>query len=277
MSRCNPLSAITVVAVAISMAALPTDAQPSDQEKDTWEISPAAATDTTEPAVAKAAPDTVPEATDHFNFPKRLLPSAILAGPQAGVQASRLRATSEYGQLIEPTPGRGAWTSPSWGAVLALRWRSGFSLTASPRRETYGLATREETVSFSGNPFPHTLSSRTELSYNLWPLLAGIAWSTPRQRLQAQAGAYIAYLVDAKVEWTVDGDPYANHPYARFTEDFSGWMVSIDYGYRVGKGELIFGLETHRASKSVATGLEGSLRPETAQARVAYLWTLMER
>lgn len=275
MGRSNPLSAITVVALAVSLGALPTNAQPSDQGKDTWETAPPA--DTAAQAAVKAAPDTVPAAADHFNFPKHLLPNAILAGPQAGVQASRLRATSEYGQLIEPTSGKGAWTSPSWGAALALRWRNGFSLTASPRREIFGLATREETVSFSGNPFPHTLSSRTEISYNLWPLLAGMAWATPRQRLQAQAGAYLAYLEKGEVEWTVDGDPYGNRPIARFTEDFSGWMVSIDYGYRVGKGELIFGLETHRASKSVATGLDGSIRPEAAQARVAYLWTLMER
>ena len=276
MNRSNPLSVFAVCVLASSLGMLPAHAEPTDS----WELGPAKQeTDSAASPSAKASAsrDILPRDEAPWNFPKHVLPSAILAGPQAGVQASRLRATTEYRDFIEPTPGRGAWTSPSWGAVVTVRWRNGFSLTASPCRETYGLATREDTVSFAGNPFPHTLSSRTELSYNLWPLLAGMGWSTRSQRVQAQAGPYIAYLERAESEWTVDGEGYANRPAVAYAESLSGWMLAFEYGYRLGNGEIVLGLETHRASNSAMDGLEGTIRPEAAQARLGFLWTVMKR
>lgn len=205
----------------------------------------------------------------------RWIPSGVLVGPHVGVGASRLRATTEYSRLVEPTAGEGAWKSLSWGGSLTVRWPSGFSLTTAPRRESFGLSTREETVAFSGNPFPHTLRSRTELSYNLYPLLAGLGWFTARHHVQAQAGAYVALLESSKLEWTVDGERYSQRPQVGFKEKITGWMLAAEYGYRLGKGELVVGIESHRAGRSAMDGLSGSIRPEAAQVRLSYLWALV--
>jgi len=216
--------------------------------------------------------------SDFAVFCARLAPREILAGPQAGVSASKFRTSTEYAALIRPTEAdRGTWVAPSFGAVLTARWATGISLTLAPRRETYGVRTREQTVSFPDNPFPHTLKSNLEMGYNVWPVLLGMGWFTGRQHLQMQVGAYKAYLDHADLEWTVDGEAYANRPAVSIRDSYTGWMLGTEYGFRLGSGELTLGVETQRVSDSMMEGLKGSIRAESAQVRLAYLWTLMRK
>lgn len=236
---------------------------------------------------AAAAVPVVPAATQAADKPMpgslgalwaRLAPRHILAGPQAGMSATRFRTSPEYGALLKPTPvERKAGMSPSFGAAITARWASGISLTVAPRREVHGLATVERDVSFPDNPFPHTLESRTELEYNVWPVLLGMGWTNGRHRAQAHAGAYTAFLDHAEMEWKVDGETYPNRPQVEILEKYNGWMLGLEYGVRLGPGELVLGLESQRASRSIMTGLKGSVRTESAQMRAAYLWTLMRR
>ena len=228
------------------------------------------------PAAAQAADQPMPNPLGALWA--RFAPRQILAGPQAGVSTTRFRTSPEYGALLKPTPvERKAGMSPSFGAVITARWASGISLTVAPRREIHGLATQERDVSFPDNPFPHTLESRTELEYNVWPVLLGMGWTNGRHRAQAQAGAYTAFLDHADMEWRVDGEAYPNRPQVEILQEYNGWMLGIEYGVRLGPGELVLGLESQRASRSIMEGLKGSVRTESAQMRAAYLWTLMRR
>ena len=207
-----------------------------------------------------------------------LIPSELQAGLQIGWQASRFRASTDYRSLIEPTTAEeDPFQAMSWGFVFAARWRSGISLTLAPRGETYGMRTQEETVTFNGNPFPHQMKSNTEANYTVWPLLAGMGWFTSRQHAQVQVGPYAALYQDGKVEWTVDGEPYYNHPQPIFRDEVTGWMLTTEYGYRLGRGEVTLGLETQRANESAMTGLKGSIRPEAAMVRMSYVYSLMKR
>lgn len=207
-----------------------------------------------------------------------MLPREIQLGPQAGLALSTLRTSSEYGALVKPTPAeRGSRWRPNPGLVLAARWPRGISLAIAPRRAAYGVRTREETVSFAGNPFPHTLKSNTELEYNVWPLIFGMGWFTSRQHLQMQIGAYMAMLEHADVGWTVDGEPYANGPSVQVRDSFNGWMLGTEYGYRIGPGELVVGVQAERGFDTMMDGLNGSITAESAQVRAAYMWTLMRR
>jgi hypothetical protein len=236
---------------------------------------------------AAAAVPVVPAATQAADKPipnpfaalwARFAPRQILAGPQAGMSTTRFRTSPEYGALLKPTPvERKAGMSPSFGAEITARWASGITLTVSPRREIHGLATEKRDVSFPDNPFPHTLESRTQLEYNVWPVLLGMGWTNGRHRAQAQAGAYTAFLDHAEMEWRVDGEAYPNRPQVEILDEYHGWMLGIEYGVRLGPGELVLGLESQRASRSIMTGLQGSVRTESAQMRATYLWTLMRR
>lgn len=208
----------------------------------------------------------------------RLLPDRLQVGPHFGFTASRFTGSSEYKSLIEPTPAsREAWTAPSYGAFITARWRSGISLTFSPRYESYGVDTREETVSFPDNPFPHTLESSTELGYDVWPLLLGFGWFNARQHFQIQLGTYAAFLDHADINWTVDGQPYPNRPQPNVRETQTGWILATEYGLRMGPGELILGMETQRQAHSLMGGLPGTVKAQSARLSLAYAWTVMQR
>ncbi len=213
-----------------------------------------------------------------IHFASGLIPNELQAGLQVGWQASRFHATSDYRSLIEPTAAEeGPFQAMSWGVVVSARWRSGFSLSLAPRSETYGERTQEETVTFAGNPFPHQLKSNTELHYTVWPLLAGMGWFTSRQHVQVQLGPYTALYNYGSVVWTVDGEPYGGRPNPIIRESVGGWMLTTEYGYRVGRGELVVGLETQRADESAMEGMRGAIKPEGAMVRVGYAYSLMRR
>lgn len=207
-----------------------------------------------------------------------LLPRQILAGPQIGVTGSRFTASPEYRALIMPTPASdGSGLAPSWGAVLSARWSHWFSLTVAPRRETYRLATREETVSFPDNPFPHTLEASTDLEYNVWPISLGMGLFGRRQHLQVRLGVYGAYLNRGEIKWTVDGEPYSKVPPVQYRQSQSGWFVGTEYGFRMGAGELLVGVDTQRGRHSLLGGMDGSLKARSTRVHMAYTWTVMRR
>lgn len=207
-----------------------------------------------------------------------LLPMTLAIGPQAGFTGARFRSSREYEAYTKPTSSaQDAWTAPSYGILATARWTSGFTLSLAPRYETYGVSTREETVSFKGNPFPHTLRASMELGYNVWPLIMGWGWFGRRQHAQFQAGTFKAFLDNARMEWTVDGEPYPNAPIVKPRSSHSGWLFGTEYGYKVGGGELLVGVEFQQSSESVMDGLEGSIIANAARVQAAYLWTLMTR
>lgn len=207
-----------------------------------------------------------------------LLPRQILAGPQIGVTGSRFTASPEYRALVMPTAApEESQLAPSWGGVVSARWSHWFSLTLAPHRETYKLATREETVSFPDNPFPHTLKSSTELEYNVWPISLGMGLFGRRQHFQVQLGVYGAILNHGEINWTVDGEPYSKVPSVLYRESQSGWFVGTEYGFRMGSGELLIGLETQRGRHSLLGGMDGALKARSSRAHMAYAWTVMRR
>lgn len=219
-----------------------------------------------------------PAATVAWSGLQRLAPREVEAGPLLGMAASRLTASSDYRALVRPTAAESeGHAAPSWGAILTARWSYGLSLTLAPRRETYGLKTREETVSFPDNPFPHTLKADTRLSYNVYPLLVGWGWQGARHGFRVQAGGYYAFREGESIRWIVDGEPYPNLPGHQVASTVSGWMVATEYGIRLGPGTLLAGLEAQRGAESLIKGLRGTLRSEAAQARLAYAWTLYRR
>lgn len=212
------------------------------------------------------------------HVPRPWLPCEGSVSLQAGLQVSRLRATSEFRALLEPTPAEDrAWVSPWLGGDFSLRWRPGFTLAFSPRRETFGLRTIEDTVSFQGNPYPHTLKARTELAYNVLPLMAGMGWFPGRQHFQVQLGVYRAYYDHGGPEWIADGEPYGGHPGGSIKASIDGWMLAGEYGFRLGRGNLDLGIEYQRAGESALDGLKGSVRPEAIQLRLGYAWILWQR
>lgn len=214
----------------------------------------------------------------HFHAHQAWLPCEGSIGPMLGVQTTRLRATSEYRSLVEPVPSEdGPWVSPAVGAEFSVRWRQGFTLAFTPRRETYGLRTVEDTVSFQGSPYPHTLKASTELAYNVYPLMAGMGWYPGRQHFQVQLGVFRALFDHGKVEWIADGESYSGHPAPFIRESFDGWMAAAEYGFRFGPGEWDLGIEYRRAGESAMDWLKGSLRPEAAQVHLAYAWILWHR
>lgn len=208
---------------------------------------------------------------------KWLGPTQIQVGPQFGFMGSRLKASAEYAALVTPTPESGeAFMAPSFGGLATARWSPGITLTLAPHRETYGVSTVEETVAFPDNPFPHTLKASTELSYNVWPILVGMGWFGSRQRFQVQLGAYAAFLQSQEIKWIVDGEPYGNKPNVEVRNQ-SGWMLAMEYGVRVGPGDLLAGVESQRGSHSLMRGLRGSVKAESARAHLAYAWTVWRR
>lgn len=205
---------------------------------------------------------------------RRMMPERMQVGLQLGVAASRFAASREYDAYIEPTPAKDdQWIAPSYGFLLAARWKHAFTLRFGYRRESYGLETREETVSFPDNPFPHTLRASTDLSYNVWPLILGMGWFGSRSHFQAQLGVFRAFLDQADVQWIVDGERYDNLPRVTF-KDYSGWIFGTEYGYRMGSTELVLGLETQRGFGSMMSGMEGSIKAESARILIGCLWTL---
>jgi hypothetical protein len=208
-------------------------------------------------------------------FLEKLLPTRIHVGPEAGVLASRLTASSEYRALITPVETRrDVRAAPSYGVTAVFRWSHGFSLALAPRWESYGLETREGTVSFPDNPFPHTLKARTELSYLVLPLLAGMGWEGRRQHLRAQLGVYKATLDAGSVEWTVDDERYEGRPTVEIATEHTGWLFATEYGVRMGPGEMVLGVEAQRAFRSLMTGLEGAVRSQGGRVKLGYLWAL---
>lgn len=234
--------------------------------------------DTEPPAASQAAgPSAAPGAGPGGGL-RRWIPDRFHIGPQIGLLGSRLRSSREYRALLEPTEVRdGAWKSISWGAVLAAHWHPGFSLALAPRREAYGVETRERTVAFPDNPFPHTLKADTRLEYMVWPLLAGMGWRGTRQRFEVAIGGYAASLIDSGIRWIVDGEEYPNRPAVEVVGDHSGWLVSTGYGFRLGQGEFVAALEAQQGFGSLLRGLEGEVRPRAVRAQVAYLWIISPR
>jgi hypothetical protein len=211
-------------------------------------------------------------------FFSRFLPRSLAIGPQAGFTGARFRSSREYAAYTEPTPAsQQAWTAPSYGILATIRWNNGATLSLAPRHETYGISTREETVSFKDNPFPHTLRASTELTYNVWPLLLGWGWFGGRQHAQLQVGRYVAFIDDIRTEWTVDGEKYGNVPHVVVKSSHSGWLLGTEYGYRLGAGEVLMGMEVQQSSESIMAGLDGEIIANTVRIQVAYLWTLAGR
>ena len=229
-------------------------------------------------AIAAAALSAAAQAQEGRSLLWALRPGQILVGPQIATTGARLQATREYAALIEPTPAaRENWIAPSFGALVSLRWRRWFSLALAPRHESYGLSTREQVVSFPENPFPHTLKSTTELSYTVWPLFVGAGWFGRRQHVQALAGPYLAMLDESKVEWTVDGEPYRNMPPVEYRSSHSGWLLGLEYGLRLGPGELLLGVEAQPGSGPLMEGMQGSVRARVARANLAYAWSVLRQ
>ncbi|MEO7777427.1 MAG: hypothetical protein ABIY63_07845 [Fibrobacteria bacterium] len=208
----------------------------------------------------------------------RLLPRQILAGPQVGVMGSRFIASADYRSLVEPTPAkRDGGAALSMGVVATARWSHWFSLSVAPHRETYAMETRERTVAFPDNPFPHTLRASTNLTYNVWPILFGIGWFTPRQHFQFQLGTYKALLDEAHIRWTVDGSDYPNMPPLSFAESISGMSFGSEYGFRLGSGNLVIGAETQREFQSMMEGMEGSIKARSIRLHLDYVWNVWRR
>lgn len=271
------LVVLLLVLVASRLVAGAAGSAEAADSLDSPDAEPPAAPRTTEPAAAPAPAPALalaPEGPRDFG---RLMPRRLQAGVQIGLLGSRLQATPEYRALLAPAEARvEAWKSMSWGAVLTARWNHGFSLTVSPRRETYGIETREQTVAFPDNPFPHTLKSSTRLAYMVLPMQLGMGWQGPRQRFEVGLGIYGAWLLHSDIRWIVDGEEYANRP-AASAVDHNGWLVSTGYGFQLGSGEILVGLEAQQGLESLLGGMAGSVRSRSLRAQAAYLWTLSRR
>lgn len=208
----------------------------------------------------------------------RLLPKQVQAGPQIGFTGSRFMASQDYHALIEPTPAKNdVGTALSLGAILTARWSHWFTLSLAPHRETYAMETRERTVAFPGNPFPHSLQASTKLSYNIWPVMMGIGWFTSRQHFQIQLGAYKAYLDQAEIQWTVDGEGYPNLPPLNYNETLTGWIVGSEYGLCLGSGDLLIGADTQGERQSMMTGMAGSIQAQSIRFHLGYVWNVWGR
>lgn len=206
-------------------------------------------------------------------FLLKIMPTRIHLGPEAGILASRLTASPEYRALLTPVEARREFqAAPSFGVSAVFRWSHGFSLALAPRWESYGVETREGTVSFPDNPFPHTLQARTELSYLVLPVLAGMGWEGRRQHFRVQLGVYRASLDEGSVTWTVDGEEYGGRPPVDFEGGHTGWLVATQYGFRMGPGEVVLGVEAQRAFRTLLSGLEGEVRSQGGRVKLGYLW-----
>jgi hypothetical protein len=207
-----------------------------------------------------------------------LLPRQIQVGPQLGGMVSRLSMSGDYRALIRPAEAEeGNRLEPSWGGVLTARWGRWFTLTLAPRRESYRLATHEETVSFPDNPYPHTLQAATELDYNVWPLILGMGWFGMRQHVQMQIGVYRAYLDRGQVRWIVDGEHYGRLPGHSYRKSHDGLTMGAEYGFGMGPGKVVLGVEAQRGMGSLMDGLRGRVRTEASRIRLAYGWTLFQK
>ncbi len=203
------------------------------------------------------------------------LPVQFLFGPHIGVTASKFITSPDYEALIKPAPAQADMDiSSSFGAMVSARWKHGITLTLAPRREVYGLKTQEQTVSFPGNPFPHTLKSNTELSYTIWPLLLGMGWYSQVQHFQVQIGVFRAALDRGDVAWTVDSEPYDNRPYVEYRSTHSGRLLGLEYGHQLGGGEVFMGLDTKREPQSLMSGLRGSITAESMHMHLGYAWSV---
>jgi hypothetical protein len=223
---------------------------------------------------------TVNSAPDSGGFPginllHKLMPSQFLVGPQLGMTSSKFMASSEYDALIRPTPSEKDFSqAPSFGLLLSARWKTGITLTVAPRRESHRLDTKKATVSFPGNPFPHTLKATTSFDYNVFPVMIGMGWFTHRQHFQVQLGTYAAFLDQGQVDWIVDGQPYSNTPIVQNRWTQTGFLMGTEYGFTLGAGELNIGIEASRQFHSMVGGLSGTLKVASARFQLAYLWWL---
>jgi hypothetical protein len=98
-----------------------------------------------------------------------------------------------------------------------------------------------------------------------------------RRHLQFQAGTYFASLDRYGNEWTADGKPYANAPRPEIDWTQSGWMLAMEYGLRIGSGEMLFGAEMQGQSESFLKGMGGSIKARSERLSLAYAWTLLSR
>ncbi len=200
------------------------------------------------------------------------LPRYVDLGPQIGFAGSQLTATRDNAALFTPTPVNDrTHISLDWGVTMSAHWKL-FSLTIAPRREEFGLETKAGTVEFSGNPFPHTLNATTQLAYNVWPVSLGMGWASTRSHFQVRLGVYSAFLQSADVHWTVDGSDYKQMPGSNFQESYTGWLLGMEYGLRMGPGEWVWGLESERGFRSLTSGMAGALRAQSMRAQLAYAW-----
>ena len=132
-------------------------------------------------------------------------------------------------------------------------------------------------MSFQGNPYPHTLRARTELSYNILPLQVGWGWFPGKQRFQARLGSFAAFLDRSDIVWTVDGQPYSRQPGGLAKDSFGGWLASAEYGRMVGPGAVNLGIEYQFTRESPLSGLKGSMTLDAFQVRLGYDWILWHR
>ncbi len=205
------------------------------------------------------------------------LPNRLQLGVNVGITASRMKATGDYAQAMAPAPAKkDAWIDPGLGFMASLRWGPWFTLSVHPHNEAFGMNTREGQVSFPGNPFPHTVKASTRVSYNVFPIAAGLNWSGKRANASLQLGVYKAFLDDNTIEWTSDDEPYDGHPkQLPLSADENGWLFGLDYGWRLGPGDISLGFQTRRSFRSLGKQWSGSLHALPARLSLGYAWTAL--
>jgi len=206
----------------------------------------------------------------------KLKPAELWLGPEIGMARSHLETSQEVAALLTPTPESAPNSvSPVFGGSVQAVWARHFSLTLAARREIFSLTTSESSVSFPNNPFPHTLSSRTRLTYNVWPVLMGLHLGSPRHSWVLQAGLYRAYLDDATLSWTVDGEPYSHTPDPQFRRRENGYFFATEFSSQWGRGQWKVGISSRRTQESLTEGWRGRLDMEAAQIILGYRWNLL--
>lgn len=209
------------------------------------------------------------------SFISYLRPSELWVGPDIGLSQTHVRTSQEVTALLMPTPGASSNSfQPIFGGSVQGKWTRHLSLTLALRKERLSIRTPEAIVAFPGNPFPHTLSSQTRLSYNVWPLLLGLHLGSAKRSLVLQAGVYTAFLDERSHQWTVDGEPYAKTPDAQFRSQESGLAFATEFSSQWGRGQWKLGLVSRRTDESLTETWRGRLDLESAQILLGYRWNL---
>ncbi len=206
---------------------------------------------------------------------QRLMPQSIWVGPEAGVSRTHITTTAELSAILMPIPGTDPVSiDPIFGISARAVWLGHLSLSVAMHKEAMEISTPEGMVSFPNNPFPHTLSSRTSLSYNVYPVTIGFSMGTPRHAFSLHAGYYWAFLDQADVQWTVDGDPYPTTRPAHFRSREEGYSLATEFTSQWGNGQWVVSLASRRNAHSLTEYWRGNMNIESGHVLVGYRWNL---